>query len=189
VGGRADIQQRTMMRQHAEFPIMRGDQFDTLELPYKGQEIGMLILLPHAVDGLKDLEAKISGKMLADVVGGVKGEFAEVTIPKFSFDSAIDLPGALKEMGIERAFKTTADFSGMDGKADLYLSDVKHKAYVAVEEEGTTAAAATGGVMMPTAIAVPQSMFTADHPFLFVIVDHRSGTMLFMGKVEDPEAK
>jgi serpin B len=186
VEGSADVQQRPMMREHEEFPFMHGDRFDALELPYKGGQIGMFILLPHAVDGVNDLETKFSRKVLQDVVDGVKPEFAEVTIPKFTFDSGVDLPTALKAIGIQRAFETSADFSGIDGRADLYLSDVKHKAFVAVDEQGTTAAAATGGVMMPTAIAVPKVVFTADHPFLFLIVDHRSGAALFVGRVEDP---
>jgi serpin B len=92
-------------------------------------------------------------------------------------------------MGMRRAFSAgEADFSGIDGRADLFLADVQHKAYVSVDEKGTEAAAATGAVLMPTAIPMPRLTFTVDHPFLFVIRDHRSGAVLFVGRVWDPTA-
>ena len=190
VGGGVDAQPRAMMRQHGSFPFMRGDGFDALELPYKGGDIGMIILLPRAVDGLKGLEGKYSDHLLSDVTQKLKPEFAEVTVPKFTFSFEDSLPGVLEAMGIHAAFEAgAADFSGIDGRRDLFLSDVRHKAFVAVDEAGTTAAAATGGVMMPTAVPMPNLVFNADHPFMFVIVDHRSGAALFVGRVWDPGEK
>ena len=176
------------MRRHAVFPFMHGDQFDAVELPYKGNDVGMLILLPNSVDGLKALEARFSDKLLNDVTAGLGPQFAQVTIPKFTFAQQASLPTVLEAMGMRQAFSSgEADFSGIDGKADLFLSDVRHKAYVAVDEKGTEAAAATGAVMMPTAMPpMPSVTFTADHPFLFLIRDHRSGTVLFIGRVWEP---
>jgi serpin B len=183
-------QQRPSMRRHGVFPFMHGDQFDALELPYKGEGVGMLILLPNSVDGLKALESRFSDKLLNDVTAGLQPQLAQVTIPKFTFTQQASLPTVLEAMGMRRAFSAgEADFSGIDGKADLFLADVRHKAYVSVDEKGTEAAAATGGVVIATAMPpMPSVTFTADHPFLFVIRDYRSGAVLFIGRVWDPPA-
>ncbi|MGA2441700.1 MAG: serpin family protein [Tepidisphaeraceae bacterium] len=188
VPNQPDPQQRPSMRRHGVFPFMHGDQFDALELPYKGNDVGMLILLPNSVDGLKALESRFSDKLLNDVTAGLQPQFAQVTIPKFSFTQQASLPPVLGAMGMRQAFSSgEADFSGIDGRADLFLADVRHKAYVSVDEKGTEAAAATGAVMMPTAMPpMPSVTFTADHPFLFLIRDHRSGAVLFIGRVWDP---
>jgi serpin B len=180
-------QQRPSMRRHGVYPLMHGDQFEALELPYKGGDVGMLIILPNAVDGLKALESAFSDKLLSDVTKGLQPQFVQVQIPKFTFAQQASLPPVLEGMGMHKAFSAAeADFSGIDGKADLFLADVRHKAYVSVDEKGTEAAAATGAVMMATAMPAPMVTFTADHPFLFVIRDHRSGAVLFVGRVWDP---
>ena len=180
----------TFMHQRRTYAYFAGDQFHALELPYKGEQVGMIILLPKKVDGLAGLEENFSAKMLEDVTAGLKPEFVSASIPKFKFAAEASLPKVLQAMGIHRAFEAgSADFSGIDGKPDLFLSDVRHKAFVAVDEEGTTAAAATGGVMMPTAVPAPGIVFNADHPFIFMIVDHRNGAVLFVGRLCDPTAK
>jgi serpin B len=183
-------QQRPSMRRRGVFPFMHGDQFDALELPYKGNDVGMLILLPNSVDGLTALESRFSNKLMNDVTAGLQPQFAQVTIPKFTFTQQASLPPVLEAMGMRRAFSSgEADFSGIDGKSDLFVSDVRHKAYVSVDEKGTEAAAATGVVIMPRIMPPkPSVTFTADHPFLFLIRDHRSGAVLFVGRVWDPGA-
>jgi len=189
VPNQAAGQQRPSMRQQGVFPFMHGDQFDALELPYKGGDVGMVILLPNSVDGLKALEPVFSEKLLNDVTAGLQPQFVQVTIPKFTFTEQASLPPVLEAMGMRKAFSAgEADFSGIDGRADLVLADVRHKACVSVHEKGTEAAAATGGVMMPTAMPAARVTFTADHPFLFVIRDHHSGAVLFVGRVWDPGA-
>jgi serpin B len=190
LAGKQDAKECTFMHQKRTYPFMAGEQFDALELPYKGEQVGMVILLPKATDGLKDLEANFSAKLLQDVTAGLQPKFVSAMIPKFNFAREASLPKVLEAMGIQRAFEASvADFSGIDGKRDLFLSDVRHKAFVAVDEEGTTAAAATGGVMRPTAVPMPTLEFNADHPFMFVILDHRSGAVLFVGRVCDPVTK
>jgi len=189
LSNQAAPQQRPSMRLHGVFPFMHGDQFDALEIPYKGGDVGMLILLPSSVDGLKALESRFSEKLLNDVTAGLQLQFLQVTIPKFTFTEQTSLPPLLEAMGMHKAFSAEeADLSGIDGRADLFLADVRHKAYVSVDEKGTEAAAATGAVMMATAVPAPMATFTADHPFLFLIRDHRSGAVLFIGRVWDPGA-
>lgn len=187
IPGQAGAQQRMAMRRRGSAEFMQGDGFSALELPYKDRETSMVILLPDAVDGLPKLEAKFSGNMLGDVISHLQNSYVEMTIPKFKFVQEFSLPKTLEQMGIRRAFNSReADFSGIDGKADLFIGDVVHKAYVAVDEKGTEAAAATGIVMMPTAIARMPVQFTADHPFMFLIRSRVTGAILFMGRVWDP---
>ncbi|MGD0389171.1 MAG: serpin family protein [Tepidisphaeraceae bacterium] len=191
VPNQANAQPRMSMCQLGVFPLMRGDQFDALELPYLGDDVGMLILLPNSADGIKALESRFSDKLLKEVTNALRPQFVQVTIPKFTFAEQSSLPRVLAAMGMRNAFSAgEADFSAIDGRADLFLADVRHKAYVSVDEQGTEAAAATGIVAMPTAIPVRKVpfTFTADHPFLFLILDHRSGAVLFVGRVWDPPA-
>ncbi|HEX4053549.1 MAG TPA: serpin family protein [Tepidisphaeraceae bacterium] len=190
VDGKADTQSRAMMHTAGVFELFQNDQLQALQLPYKGNKVAMLILLPRSIDGLHKLESNLSAKMLADLVGGLAPVQVDVAIPKFKFAAQIGLAPTLSEMGMGLAFtRGRADFSGIDGDRDLFISAVLHKAYIAVDEEGTEAAAATGIVMMPTVAFMPRNTFTADHPFLFIIRDQISGAMLFIGRVEDPTSK
>ncbi len=190
VDGRAAAQPRTMMHAMGVFPLVQNDQFQALQLPYKGGKIAMLILLPRSIDGLTQLESKFSAKMVANAVAGVEPAQVAMAIPKFKFSAEIGLSPTLKEMGMATAFTPgRADFSGIDGAGDLFISAALHKAYVSVDEQGTEAAAATGIVMMPTVALLPRNTFTADHPFLFIIRDQVTGAVLFMGRIEDPSGK
>ena len=116
--------------------------------------------------------------------------FILVYLPKFKLESQYSLKDVLSSMGMPTAFSGAADFSGMDGGQDLYISDVYHKAYIEVNEEGTEAAAATGVVMNWAAVAPgseePVPVFRADHPFLFLIQDNDTGTILFAGRIVNP---
>ena len=111
----------------------------------------------------------------------------QLAMPKFSFRSTFDMGAQLSGLGMPDAFNADqADFSGMTGKRDLYITKVVHQAYLAVDEKGTEAAAATGIVMGLTAIMVPDKQLTIDRPFMFVIRDLQSGQILFIGRVLDP---
>lgn len=155
-----------------------------LSLPYKGDKFSMLILLPTGnldslgrltAGGLNALKAKMKPRVLDSI-----------TIPKFEFDAAYSLESALQELGMPRLFSPSlADLSGMDGKKDLSISFVFHKAYVKVDEQGTeaTGATAVGGGL--TALR-PRNDFTANHPFVFLIQDNQTGNILFLGRVVDP---
>jgi serpin B len=187
VPGQTDPVQRMMMHKRAGAGLMKGDGFTALELLYKGKDTSMLILLPDKVDGIKDLESKFSDRMLSDVASHLQVQPTAITIPKFKYSQELSLTETLKRMGIRQAFEAEgADFSGIDGKRDLFLSNVVHKAYVSVDEKGTEAAAATGAVMMPTAMPVLGTEFVADHPFMFLIRSRVTGAVLFVGRVWDP---
>ncbi|HEY1922314.1 MAG TPA: serpin family protein [Tepidisphaeraceae bacterium] len=188
VGGQAKGTPTPMMHRSGLFLSSQNDQVQAIELPYKGGTVAMTILLPRSVDGLASLESGLSAKFLNDVETGMQREAVEVAIPKFKFSAEFGLAEKLKEMGMGSAFTPgRADFSGIGGQADVYISKVQHKAFIAVDEQGTEAAAATGIVMAPTAVFMSRMTFTADHPFLFMIRDKSSGAILFLGRVENPK--
>ncbi len=169
-----------------------------LELPYKGGDLSMLVLLPDAVDGLAVLEKALTLAELGRIVGALGPTRAAVALPRFEVNPAtpLALGESLLAMGMPLAFdRRRADFTGMANPKDpedrLYISAVFHKAFVKTDEKGTEAAAATAVVMFrATGIPVPPPVvFKADHPFLFLIRDHASGAVLFMGRVADPSVK
>lgn len=175
-----------MMYQKSDFRYMEKEGCQILELPYKGDALSMLLLLPGKTDGLPALESRLvrdgPGGWLASMQG--KREVV-VYLPKFTMTKEFMLADVLRAMGMTDAFSLPpADFSGMTGKKDLFISAVIHKAFVDVNEEGTEAAAATAVVMR--ASSVQMTVFRADHPFLFLIRDNRSGSILFIGRVVNP---
>ncbi|MEM1034496.1 MAG: serpin family protein [Myxococcota bacterium] len=184
-----------MMRQTGSFRYVDADGVKLLEMPYKGGDLAMVVLLPDARDGLPALERKLDAAQLSSWMKGMKYERLALALPKFEIDPAraIDLTETLTSMGMERAFeRQRADFTGIanpPSAADrLYISSVFHKAFVAVDEAGTEAAAATAVVMSTRGgiAPAPPVRFTADHPFIFVIRDTGSDAILFVGRVSDP---
>jgi serpin B len=175
-----------LMTQTARFNYLVGDGFQALELPYAGKDLSMVVLLPRKADGLADLEKKLTAEQLAGWLKGLRREKVTVVLPRFKATSEFSLKGTLSSMGMPTAFTGRADFSGMDGKRDLFLSAVVHKAFVDVNEQGTEAAAATG-VVAKTVSAEIIADFRADHPFVFLIRDQRSDSILFLGRLADPK--
>ena len=159
-----------------------------LELPYRGDKLAMLVILPRDADGLGAVERQLDPESLATWDSRMEGVEVLVTLPKFRIEGEFSLAGPLAAMGMGDAFTEKADFSGIARERPLFISEVYHKAFVTVDEQGTEAAAATGGAV--TLGNVPLSelpvMFTADHPFLFLIRDRPSGAILFMGRLADP---
>lgn len=179
-----------MMNQTAEFGYMEAEDFQALELPYVDNELSMIILLPRQIDALPEFERTLKPENLSQWLGKIHRREVVVSVPKFKMTSQFSLASVLKSMGMTDAFSATAaDFSGMTGGRDLFISAVIHKAYVDVNEEGTEAAAATGVTMRLTSVGPGQTpVFRADHPFLFLIRDNRSGSILFIGRVMNPKA-
>jgi len=176
-----------MMNQTAEFNYMEADDFQGLELPYMNNELSMIILLPRKIDGLSSLEEKLSPEKFSGWLSGLSKRKVIVSIPKFKMTSQFGLADVLRSMGMTDAFSEKANFSGMNGKRDLFISAVVHKAYVDVYEEGTEAAAATGVIVGATSVMPDQiPIFRADHPFLFLIRDNKTGSILFIGLVMNP---
>ncbi|MDQ7781194.1 MAG: serpin family protein, partial [Planctomycetota bacterium] len=181
--GKANV---PMMNQTATFKYAENDLLQVLELPYVSEELAMDILLPRNPDGLGELEAKLTADALAGWLSGLRAAEVVVAIPKFTMTRDFNLSGVLGKMGMPSAFTGEADFSGMNGKEhDLFISAVLHKAFVEVNEEGTEAAAATVVVVRATSVR-ERLTFRADHPFVFLIRDLRSGSILFMGRVVNP---
>jgi serpin B len=149
----------------------------------------MIVLLPAKVDGLADLEKSLSSENLRKWIGGLKNQSVVVSMPKYKVTREVELSHVLSAMGMPLAFTPgSADFSGMNGGNDLFISAVIHKAYVEVDEKGTEAAAATGivaGVMAMPVRREPER-FVADHPFIFLIRDTNSGSILFLGRYTGP---
>ncbi|NXQ23574.1 SPB10 protein, partial [Alaudala cheleensis] len=162
-----------------------------IELPYVENELSMFILLPDDVSdnttGLELVERELTYEKLAEWTKSVNMMEAEVNLylPKLKMKENYDLKSPLSSMGIRDAFEPgQADFTGMSAKKDLFISQVIHKAFVEVNEEGTEAAAATGVLTMRS--LVPRMTFKADHPFLFFIRHNKSQTILFFGRLCSP---
>lgn len=161
-----------------------------LQLPYIGKQLTMYIILPHKVDGLKDVETKINAQFLESLLcnDGFRSVEVEVFLPKFKVSCSFELEKVLSSLGMIDLFnKDKSDLSGM-GNGQLYVSKVLHKAFVEVTEEGTEAAAATAVAINLRCMRISY-MFKADHPFIFFIADKRSHMILFMGKLVAPENK
>jgi serpin B len=163
-----------------------------LSMPYahgSGSGLSMIVLLPGN-DSLAAAEAALDPQNLSALEQRAYSQRVMVYFPKFRVETEYSLRGTLASMGMPTAFTNAADFSGMDGARDLYVSSVIHKAFVNVDEKGTVAAAATAvGMSRITSLIkkpVPVPVFRADHPFLFLIQDNNTGAILFAGRVTNP---
>ena len=181
----------------AKFNYADLEKLKILELPYIGDKLSMLILLPKQEKGydsetgevvyynytLEDIE--LSAQKLEEYKAKMeKTKLDKISLPKFEFETKYFLAENLKEMGMPSAFEN-ADFSGIDGTRNLYISEVIHQAFIKVDEKGTEAAAATAVLMMKSSM-MPIN-FIADHPFIFLIQDNETGNILFFGKVKNPK--
>jgi serpin B len=181
--------QAPFMHRNAAYRYYDGGTFQALELPYKGNELSMVVLLPSKTDGLSSLENSFNAAAVTRWIE--KLQFANkviLSLPRFTMTQQFDLNSSLAAMGMPQAFTAQADFSGMTGQRGFLISAAVHKAFVDVNETGTEAAAATGIAMAATAMRQepPPIIFNADHPFLFMIRDTKSGSILFLGRVVDP---
>jgi serpin B len=147
----------------------------------------MLLLLPEQ-GRFAEFEAALDATRVEEIVGEMSDYQVALGMPKFEFELSTGLGDVLRAMGMQDAFAPgVADFSGMDGGRDLFIQDVLHKAFIKLDEEGTEAAAATAVVVGITSMPREAAM-TVDRPFVFLIRDRTSGTVLFAGRVLDPEA-
>ncbi len=175
-----------MMFQSESMGYVSGDGYQAVELKYDGEELSMVIILPEA-GTFKTFENSLDGRALDDIIAGIENNTVNLTMPKFEFDSEFGLNEALSALGMPIVFDADqADFSGMTGKRDLYITDVVHKAFVSVDEFGTEAAAATGVVMGITSAPLDPATVTLDRPFIFLIRDIATGAVIFTGRVMDP---
>ena len=171
--------------QDASFRYLKEDGYQVVELPYIGNQVSMLVVVPDQ-GKFEEYEAQFSIEELNHIVDSLNYSPLELTFPKFEFETEISLASTLATMGMPTALSDAADFSGMTGAKDLFISDVFHKAFVSVDEEGTEAAAATAVEMSLTSMPESPLELTVDRPFLFLIREHDTGTVLFMGRVVNP---
>ncbi len=182
----------TVQMMHQKLTGIIGDFYGkakVLELPYLGNEVSMFVFLPDQ-GGMAALESVTTidniTSWMAERTSGTS-TYIDLSLPKFKVETRYTLNDVLSNMGMPSAFNGFgADFSGMNGYGGLYISTVVHKAFVAVDEEGTEAAAATGVVVSVNSVPPPAVPFTVDHPFIFMICENSTGAILFMGRVNEP---
>ena len=176
-----------MMKQTESFNYTEGEGYQAVELLYDGGELSMVILLPEAGQ-FEVFEEGLQAQQVDAIINDLQDTQVALTMPKFEFDSEFSLKDTLAGMGMPIAFSSAADFSGMTGNPELFISDVFHKAFVSVDESGTEAAAATAVIGKLTAVPEPPVEVTIDRPFIFLIRDIDTGAILFVGRVMNPGA-
>ena len=166
------------------------DGCQIVSLPYEGDDLEMIIVVPTERDGLPELEEKLSAEWLDSAVNSLRRRKVELYLPRFKMEASANLNAVLQGLGMEKAFSAgQADFTGISASQgrDLYISDVVHKAMIEVNEEGTEAAAATAVVIGMRSMPIQRDpIVRADHPFLFLIRDKRDGTIFFIGRMMTP---
>ncbi len=178
-----------LMHHFDDVRYVENSSFQAVELPYTGGGLSMVILLPREVDGCGQLESRLTPDLLSGALRQLRRQKVEIFLPRFKLESGFDLNSTLAKMGMVDAFGPKADFSGMDGTRNLFITGVFHKAWGEVNEEGTEAATATAvtvGLAAMVKPPPPPPVFRADHPFIFLIRDSRSGSVLFLGRLADP---
>ncbi|UCC12412.1 MAG: serpin family protein [candidate division WOR-3 bacterium] len=173
-----------MSMMNTRFPYTETADAQILELPYSGDSLAMLIMLPRTHETAQ-LESMLDTAHLNEWTSRLSIQKVDVFLPRFTLETKYTLNTILGDMGMPTAFSPQADFSGMDGKGNLFISKVIHQAFVEVNEQGTEAAAATG-IIMEMTVARPRAVFRADHPFIFMIMDKSTHAVLFMGRVNNP---
>ena len=185
LGGEEIITPMMSLSSDASFPYYQGEGFQAVELPYVGGQVSMLVLVPDQGQ-FSSFEESLNAEKLDGIIGNLAYQPMYLNFPKFEFETEISLANILAEMGMPSAFSDAADFSGMTGTRDLFISDVFHKAFVSVDEEGTEAAAATAVEMSVTSAPENPIQLVVDHPFVFLIRDTQTNSILFMGRVVEP---
>jgi serpin B len=178
--------QAQMMSQEKVFSYASGSGYEAVELPYYGYQTSMVILHPEP-QTFEEFEVSLDANKLNEIIAGLGGANMLLSMPKFEFEMSLPVAEQLQGLGMVKAFvPVDADFSGMDGTRDLFIQDVLHKAFVSVDEEGTEAAAATAVVVGVTSMPAEPIEVKIDSPFIFLIRDMESGTVLFIGRVLNP---
>ncbi|MEN8158390.1 MAG: serpin family protein [Bacteroidota bacterium] len=177
-----------MMELESKFNVSFTDDFSAIELPYKNRKFSMFLFLPAQGSSVNSLVQELDGETWGSWLEGFhEAEEFTIYMPKFEFEYERSLGRELKDMGLEVAFTPRADFSGISD-VDVLISEVIHKSYIKVNEEGTEAAAVTAVVVGTTSIGPPE-FIRLDHPFLFAITENSSKSILFMGRVTEPVYK
>ncbi len=183
-GSRVDV---PLMRGGGQLPYAEGDGHVRATLPYAGRELAMTLIVPDA-GRFSEIEALLTGEALADWLSAAPPQAVSLAVPRFSFRAKASLADALAGLGMPTAFGDAADFRAMTADAELRIGDVIHEAFVAVDEDGTEAAAATAVIAVAGAAPAEPVPLVVDRPFLFAIHDAATAAPLFLGRVVDPRA-
>jgi serpin B len=184
-----------MMRREDDFEYLANDLFQAVRLPYGGKYVGMYVLLPKTGVGLKDIAGKLTATQWKDWLAAFATKRGEVRMPRYKADFSASLKPSLAALGMPVAFDPDkADLLGMlppgavTTLGNLFISDVLHKTYLAVDESGTEAAAATAVIVGITSLPPPPAFtMVVDKPFFVAIADKPTGAILFFGSIGDPQ--
>ena len=181
-----EVEMMSRISRHSYF-VDKENDCQVIELPYSGDSVAMLIVLPNEINGVSQLEQMINTEIMSRWIMSLKNTTVKVSIPKFILSQHFELKEVLSKLGIIDLFEPgIADLSGISSVESLFVSHVIHKAHIDVNERGTEAAAASGVVMQKRSLDMPPE-FYANHPFLFIMYHKTSGAILFMGRVKKPE--
>ena len=177
-----------MMQLQEHFGYSEDKQVQVVQLPYKGDDLSMLVVLPKSKDkaAMQQLVQDLSADTIKQWSKDLVTQEVNVHLPKFKLEASYQMKNLLTDMGMPRAFEKGAGFNLFDNSPPIKIDDVYHKAVVIVDEKGTEAAAATGIVADATAASAPPPVFKADHPFIFMIKDNKTDAILFLGQVNKP---
>ena len=184
-GGSVDVPMMTETAK-AFYGYAKGDGYQAVDVPYAWREMSMTVLLPDE-GALGDLENSLNADLLDRIMDDIEIDYITLTMPLFKFESEFRLTETLSGMGMPDAFGDRADFSGMTGSKGLLISQIVHKAFVSVDERGTEAAAATAVVLRKSGASKEPIPVTVNRPFIFLIRDTATGTVLFLGRVMNPD--
>lgn len=183
-GDGENYKQVDMMHIKKKFNFIERESFKALDLPYKGGEVSMLVLLPNDRNGLNQLEDSLKPGFVQDLKKGMRETKVEVALPKFKMEYSKALKEHFQDLGMNRLFSPGAHFGGISDSKELLISEIIHKAVLVVNEEGSEAAAATAVMMVMCSLQFDPE-FIVDHPFLFVIYNSKNNMILFMGRVDE----
>uniref|UniRef100_H3AUJ8 Serpin family I member 2 n=1 Tax=Latimeria chalumnae TaxID=7897 RepID=H3AUJ8_LATCH len=162
-------------------------EYQVLELPYEQDKASLILVLPKDIGGLEEVENKVTVQLLKDWLINLSEEDVELSLPRFKMEQKLDLKETLQALNITEIFENSSDLSGMADSAELHISRAIHQAFIEVNEEGSEAAAGTG--IIATIMSTPHHRFVANHPFLFIIRHNLTGSILFMGRIINPEGQ
>ncbi|GBM74436.1 Neuroserpin [Araneus ventricosus] len=182
-GDKNNCKQVDMMHIEDRFLYTKMESYKALELPYKGADISMLILLPDSEDGLSELENSLSSTFIRDIKQSMSKRRVEVALPKFKLEYSKSLKEKFQSLGLNRVFNRGAHLNGINDSNELFLSEVNHTAILVVNEEGSEAVAVTFKLLGGGYGPVEQPKFVVDHPFMLVIYNTENNLILFMGRV------
>lgn len=185
-GGAVEV---PMLHRQGRYDYGRGDGWRAIELPYRGGRMAMDVVVPDQ-GGFDRFRAGLDADRLGELLASLESHEVQLALPKFRFDSDLDLGAPLMAMGMRTPFSNAADFSGITDRDRLRIDRVVQRAHVEVDERGTTAAAATGASMRLVSMVAPSRPIElrVDRPFLFAVRDRTTGVLLFLGQVADPSA-